>query len=85
MRICLSALSIFLILSIFPMEKLKRALRLSVLICMMVLASIGMSITGAAPVLPKHKEAVMEDESKSKKNNDEEQSKEDHSSKEERN
>ena len=49
------------------MEKIKRAMRLSLLICLMVLASIGLSITGAAPPLPKEKETVMEEESKKKK------------------
>ncbi len=49
------------------MEKIKRAMRLSVLIFLMVLASVGLSITGAAPPLPKEKETVMEEETKSKK------------------
>ena len=49
------------------MEKIKRAMRLSILIFLMVLASIGLSITGAAPTLPKEKETVMEEESKSRK------------------
>jgi len=49
------------------MEKIKRALRLTMLIFLMVLASIGLSITGAAPQLPKDKETVMEEETKSRK------------------
>ena len=47
-------------------------MRLSVLVFLMVLASVGMSITGAAPVLPKQKETVIEDESKSKEKGDKE-------------
>ena len=49
------------------MEKIKRAMRLSLLIFLMVLASVGLSITGAAPPLSKEKETFMEEESKSKK------------------
>ena len=49
------------------MEKIKRAMRLSLLIFLMVLASIGFSITGSAPPIPKDKETVMEEESKKKK------------------
>ncbi len=50
------------------MEKIRRALRLIFLIFLMVLASVGLSITGAAPTLPKEKETYIEDESRSKKN-----------------
>jgi hypothetical protein len=49
------------------MEKFKRALRLTILIFLMLLASLGMSITGAAPVIPKHKETIMDDETRTKK------------------
>ena len=49
------------------MKKIRRALRLIFLIFLMVLASIGLSITGAAPTLPKEKETYIEDESRNKK------------------
>lgn len=49
------------------MEKIRRTLRLIFLIFLMVLASVGLSITGAAPTLPKEKETYIEDESRSKK------------------
>jgi len=67
------------------MEKVKRALRLAYLITLMVLASVGMSISGAAPVIPKHKETVMEDEAKTQKNNEEEESEENQSQDEKKN
>ena len=49
------------------MEKIRRTMRLIFLIFLMVLASVGLSITGAAPTLPKEKETYIEDESRSKK------------------
>jgi hypothetical protein len=49
------------------MEKIRSILRLIFLIFLMVLASIGLSITGAAPTLPKDKETYIEDESRNKK------------------
>ena len=45
-------------------------MRLFAIVFLIVLASVGMSITGAAPVLPKQKETIIEDESKLKKKGD---------------
>ena len=40
------------------MKKIKRITRICGLVLLMLLASVGMGITGAAPVLPKNRERL---------------------------
>jgi len=42
------------------MEKVRRFLRILALVCLMLLASIGMGLTGAAPVYSKDRDALSE-------------------------
>ncbi|MBT8196000.1 MAG: hypothetical protein KJO64_06210 [Bacteroidia bacterium] len=42
------------------MQKFKRILRTTALICLMLLASVGIGLTGAAPVYPKDRDALSE-------------------------
>lgn len=46
------------------MKKLKKILKLTGIICLIFLASVGMGLTGAAPVLPKNRERCIDNQVK---------------------
>lgn len=53
------------------MEKIKRVLRVLALVLLIGLASIGMTVTGAAPALPKNREKYLTETEQTEKKEDE--------------